>query len=82
MILQSDPNLVQTTIMPSTPSSHIYALQLKERLSKIVEINKQELENCLYSRATLNSLSLILPHKTHMNWITKIWVGLQESYWS
>ena len=53
--------------------SHISgALQLKERLSEIVEINKQELENYLYSRATLNSLSLILPHKTHMNWITKM----------
>ena len=53
--------------------SHISgALQCVERLTKIVEINKQELENCLYSQATLNSLFLILPHKTHMNWITKM----------
>ena len=53
--------------------SHISgALQGVEKLSKIVEINKQELENCLYSRATLNSLSLILPHKTLMNRITKM----------
>ena len=53
--------------------SHISgALQRLERLSKIVEINKLELENCLYSLATLNSLFLALPHKTHMTWITKM----------
>ena len=45
--------------------SHIFgALQRVERLSKIAEINKQELETCLYSRSTLSSLSLVLPQKT------------------
>ncbi len=38
------------------------ALQRMERLSKVGEINKQELENCVYSRATLSSLSLVLPN--------------------
>ena len=53
--------------------SHITgALQRVERLSKIVEINEQELETCLYSRSTLSSLSLVLPQKTYMNWITKM----------
>ena len=53
--------------------SHIFgALQRVERLSKIAEINKQELETCLYSRSTLSSLSLVLPQKTYVNWITKM----------
>ena len=51
--------------------SHVSgALQRIERLNKIGEINKHELESCLYSHATLNSLASILPQKTHRNWIS------------
>ena len=64
--------------------SHISdALQHVERLLKIVEINKQELENCLYSRATFNIFdtapqdSYELDNKDDVEWL-----GLQESYWS
>ena len=42
-----------------------------ERLSKVGEINKQELENCVYSRATLSSLSLVLPNDAYSEWITE-----------
>ena len=48
------------------------ALQRIERLSKKGEINKLELDSCLYSRATLNSLAAVLPQKTHRNWISKV----------
>ena len=43
------------------------ALQRIKRLSKIGEINKLELNSCLYSRAMLNSLAAVLPQKTHRN---------------
>ncbi len=43
-----------------------------ERLSKVGEINKQELENCVYSRATLSSLSLVLPNDAYAEWITEM----------
>ena len=39
---------------------------------KVNSIYKLKLENCLYSRATLSSLSLILSPKTHMKWISKM----------
>ena len=53
--------------------SHVSrALQRIERLNKIGEINKHELESCLYSHATLNSLSSVLPQKTFRNWISKM----------
>ena len=48
------------------------ALQRLERLSKVNCIDKLELENCLYSRATLSSLSLVLPSKTYMKWISEM----------
>ena len=48
------------------------ALQRIERLMKVNSIYKLKLENCLYSRATLSSLSLILSPKTHMKWISKM----------
>ena len=35
------------------------ALQRMERLSKVSEIDRQELENCVYSLATLSNLSLV-----------------------
>ena len=40
------------------------ALQRLERLSKV--------ENCMYSRETLSSLSLILPAETHSDWILEM----------
>ncbi len=43
-----------------------------ERLSKVGEINKQELESCVYSRATLSSLSLVLPNDAYAEWITEM----------
>lgn len=55
--------------------SHVSgALQRIERLSKIGEIDRVELNknNCLYSRATLNSLTAVLPQKTYQNWISKM----------
>lgn len=48
------------------------ALQRMERLSKVKGIDKQELENCVYSRATLNSLSLVLPSETYADWISEM----------
>jgi len=48
------------------------ALQRMERLSKVGEIDKHELENCVYSRATLSSLSLVLPTDTYADWITEM----------
>ena len=48
------------------------ALQRLERLSKVDEISQDELENCLYSRATLSSLSLILPRETYSDWISEM----------
>ena len=47
------------------------ALQRMERFSKVGEIDKQELENCVYSRATLSSLSLVLPTEAYADWITE-----------
>ncbi len=48
------------------------ALQRLERLSKVNCIDKVELESCLCSRATLSSLSLVLPSKTYMKWISEM----------
>ena len=48
------------------------ALQRMERLSRVGEIDRHELKNCLYSRATLSSLSLILPTDTYADWITEM----------
>ena len=48
------------------------ALARLERLSKVNCIDKIELEHCLYSRATLSSLSLVLPSKIHMKWISEM----------
>ena len=48
------------------------ALQRMERLSKVGGIDKAELENCVYSRATLNGLSLVLPPDTYADWITEM----------
>ena len=44
------------------------ALQRMERLSKVGGIDKLELENCVYSLATLSGLSLVVPH----DWITEM----------
>ena len=38
-------------------------------MSKVDEISSIDLETCLYSRATLSSLSLILPRETYSDWI-------------
>ena len=43
-----------------------------ERLSKVGGIDKHELENCVYSRATMSSLSLVLPSETYADWITEM----------
>ena len=48
------------------------ALQRLERLSKVDEISPIDLETCLYSRATLSSLSLILPRETYSDWISEM----------
>ena len=48
------------------------ALQRMERLSKVEGIDKTELENCVYSRATLNGLSLVLPSDAYADWITEM----------
>ena len=48
------------------------ALQRMERLSKVGEIDKQELENCVYSQATMGSSSLVLPSDTYADWITEM----------
>ena len=48
------------------------ALQRMERLSRVNEIDNVELVNCLYSRATLTSLSCILPSETYADWITEM----------
>ena len=48
------------------------AIQRLERLAKVRGINKAELETCLYSRATLTSLSLVLPNHVHADWITEM----------
>ena len=48
------------------------ALQRLERLSKVDVISMIDLENCLYSRATLSSLSLILPPEAYSNWISEM----------
>ena len=48
------------------------ALQRLERLSKVDGINTIDLENCLYSRATLSSLSLILPPEAYSDWISEM----------
>ena len=47
-------------------------LQRLERLSKEDAISTIDLETCLYSRATLNSLSLILPHEAYSDWISEM----------
>ena len=48
------------------------ALQQLERLSKVDGIDILDLENCLYSRATLSSLALVLPAETYSDWILKM----------
>ena len=48
------------------------ALQRLERLSKVDGIDILNLENCMYSRATLSSLSLILPAETYSDWILEM----------
>ena len=48
------------------------ALQRLERLSKVNGIDKLKLKNCLYSRPTLSSLSLVLPLTTYSDWITEM----------
>ena len=48
------------------------ALQRLERLSKVDGIDILNLENCLYSKATLSSLSLVLPAKTYSDWISEM----------
>ena len=39
---------------------------------RVNEIDNLELDNCLYSRATLTSLSCILPAETYADWITEM----------
>ena len=48
------------------------ALQRLERISKVDGISVTELESCLYSRATLSSLSLVLPSETYSEWISEM----------
>ena len=48
------------------------ALQRLERLSKVKGIDMLDLENCLYSRAMLSSLSLILPAESYSEWISEM----------
>ena len=48
------------------------ALQRLERLSKVNGIDRMDLETCLFSRATLTSLSLVLPNQTYADWITEM----------
>ena len=48
------------------------ALLRIERLSKVEGIDKLELEACLYSRATLSSLSLLLPSDAYTDWISEM----------
>ena len=48
------------------------ALQRLERLSKVDGISTNDLEICLYSRATLSSLSLVLPHEAYSDWISEM----------
>ena len=48
------------------------ALQRLERLTKVNGIDKVELETNLFSRATLTSLSLVLPNQAHADWITEM----------
>ena len=48
------------------------ALLRIERLSKVEGIDKLELDACLYSRATLSSLSLLLPSDAYTDWISEM----------
>ena len=48
------------------------ALQRLERLTKVNGINREDLESCLYSRATLSTLALVLTNQTHADWITEM----------
>ena len=48
------------------------ALLRIERLSKVEGIDKIKLEACLYSRATLSSLSLLLPSDAYTDWISEM----------
>ena len=48
------------------------SLQRLERLSKVDGISANDLETCLYSRATLSSLSLVLPYETYSDWISEM----------
>ena len=59
------------------------AMQRLERLSKVDGISANDLETCLYSRATLSSLSLVLPYETYSDWISdEVWIGLQKPCWN
>ena len=59
------------------------AMQRLERLSKVDGIFANDLETCLYSRATLSSLSLVLPYETYSDWISdEVWIGLQKPCWN
>ena len=69
---RAKPNPNNSTQRFSFYASISGALQRMERLSKVGEINKQELENCVYSRATLSSLSLVLPNDAYADWITEM----------
>ena len=35
------------------------------------EIDRLELENCVYSRAMMNGLTLVLPPEMYADWITR-----------
>ena len=66
---RAKPNPNNSTQRFSFYASISGALQRMERLSKVGEINKQELEN---SQATLSSLSLVLPNDAYADWITEM----------
>ena len=44
-------------------------------MSKVDGISTNDLEVCLYSRATLSSLSLVLPHEAYSDWISEMTKG-------
>ena len=53
--------------------AHISSALLRiEKLLKVEGIDNLKLETCLYSRATLSSLSLVLPPKTYTDWISEM----------
>ena len=53
--------------------AHISSALLRiEKLLKVEGIDNLKLETCLYSRATLSSLSLVLPPETYTDWISEM----------